>query len=186
VKQLPPHYYRCILADPPWSFKTYAPDGGNRSARKHYNTMSLGQLADLKVRAIADLSCWMFLWAVTPMLPAALSLMTSWGFDYSGTAFVWAKTTRTGSRWHIGLGYTTRKNVELCLLGKCGSPSVNSHSVRELMIAPIREHSRKPDEQYERIERFCDGPRIELFSRSVRPRWDAWGDQVEKFREVVK
>jgi N6-adenosine-specific RNA methylase IME4 len=56
-----------------------------------------------------------------------------------------------------------------------------SAGVRELIVAPVREHSRKPDETYQRIEQFCAGPYVELFARQRRPNWDSWGDQVGKF-----
>jgi N6-adenosine-specific RNA methylase IME4 len=79
----------------------------------------------------------------------------------------------------LGLGFTTRKNVELCLLGKRGRPPIRAHDVRELIVSPRRQHSRKPDEQYERIERLCDGPYLELFARQQWPGWVAVGDEVE-------
>jgi N6-adenosine-specific RNA methylase IME4 len=51
--------------------------------------------------------------------------------------------------------------------------------VRKLIVSPRREHSRKPDEAYERIEALCDGPYLELFARSSRPGWDRWGAEAE-------
>jgi N6-adenosine-specific RNA methylase IME4 len=81
-------------------------------------------------------------------------------------------------RFHMGIGFTTRKNVELCLLGRNGNPRIHAHDVRELIVAPVREHCRKPDEQYERIERLCAGPCLELFARNRRPGWVSCGDEV--------
>lgn len=107
--------------------------------------------------------------------------MAAWGFAYSGTAFVWAKLNPSGHGFHMGMGFTTRKNVELCLLGRRGRPKIRNHDVRELITARRREHSRKPDEQYERIERLCDGPYLELFARQQWPGWIALGDEVERF-----
>ena len=143
--------------------------------------MTLGDMASMRLREVAAVDSWLFLWTTTSMLPDALWLMNAWGFSYSGTAFAWAKTTRSGDGWHFGLGYTTRKNVELCLLGRRGKPSRKSSGVRELIVSPVREHSRKPDEQYERIEEFCCGPYLELFARSRRPGWTSWGNEVGKF-----
>lgn len=88
----------------------------------------------------------------------------------------------TADDLHVGLGYTTRKNAEDCLLFRVGKPRRAARDVEEVIIAPLREHSRKPDEAIERIERFCDGPRLELFARqSLRPGWDMWGNEVGKF-----
>ena len=81
-------------------------------------------------------------------------------------------------------GYYTRKQAEICLLGTTKKilPRA-SKGVRELIIAPRREHSRKPDELYDRVEELYDTDRyLELFARaSNRPRWHAWGNQTDKF-----
>jgi N6-adenosine-specific RNA methylase IME4 len=49
------------------------------------------------------------------------------------------------------------------------------------VVAPVREHSRKPEELYTEIERLFEGPRCELFARERRPGWDAWGLEAGKF-----
>jgi N6-adenosine-specific RNA methylase IME4 len=67
------------------------------------------------------------------------------------------------------------------LLAKVGAPKILSRKNRELIIAPRREHSRKPDEAAERIEQFCAGLYLELFARQRRPNWSSWGDEVDKF-----
>jgi N6-adenosine-specific RNA methylase IME4 len=82
---------------------------------------------------------------------------------------------------HFGLGHTTRKSTETCFLGRRGRPKRLSRAVREVIIAPVREHSRKPDEQYSRIEAFCEGPRLELFARQRVPGWVPWGNEIDKF-----
>jgi N6-adenosine-specific RNA methylase IME4 len=53
--------------------------------------------------------------------------------------------------------------------------------VRRLVVDHRREHSRKPDQVRERIERLVDGPYIELFARETRDGWDCWGDQPALF-----
>src|SRR5690606_5632034 len=107
-------------------------------------------------------------------------------------AFTWVKLKRSyrvdqlrilptaEADLHVGLGLTTRKNAEFCLLGRRGNAHRNAQNVREIIMAPVRRHSQKPDQQYDRIEAYCDGPYIELFARG-RPRqgWDAWGNEVE-------
>src|SRR5215468_1512065 len=187
LTHLPRHEFRAVLADPPWTFQSWSAKGEARSAQRHYSCMSRGALDYLDLRRVCDLDCWLFLWATTPMLPSALELMRTWGFTYSGSAFCWAKTTKlcrgdwcSPSAWHVGLGHTTRKNVELCLLGRRGKPSRNSAAVRELIVAPVREHSRKPEAIYDRIEAFCDGPYLELFARHRRLGWQSIGDQLPR------
>ncbi len=108
--------------------------------------------------------------------------MHEWGFEYKTAAFTWAKTT-SKDNWHFGCGYWTRANAELCLLGTRGTPKRLSRAVRQLLISPVREHSRKPDETHERIERLVAGPYLELFARQSRPGWTTWGNEADKFDE---
>jgi N6-adenosine-specific RNA methylase IME4 len=97
--------------------------------------------------------------------------------------FAWVKLNPSGVGFHLGLGLTTRKNIELCLLARRGHPRIHAHDVRELIVAPRREHSRKPDEQYARIERLVDGPFVELFARQRRPGWISIGDEIDRFAQ---
>ena len=172
----------CILIDPPWRFIVRSPKGEGRSACQHYNTrLSLTDLARLPVSVLAAPDCWLFLWTTWPMLPSALWLIEQWGFRYSSDAFLWAKLNPSGIGFAKGLGLTTRKNTEPCLLGRRGNPRRLSKNVDELIVSPRRAHSQKPDQQYERIEAFCVGPRVELFARQRWPGWFAWGDQLDHF-----
>lgn len=173
-----------VLADPAWSFAVRSPKGEGRSASQHYTCMTLEAIAALPVVEWAAPDAWLFLWTTTPMLPQALQVMSAWGFTYSGSAFCWVKQNKSGHGFHMGMGFTTRKNVELCLLGRRGPP-VRARDVRELIVAPRREHSRKPDEQYERIERLCAGPYLELFARQQWPGWVAVGDELQRFTPVT-
>lgn len=182
--------YGVILADPPWSFKSWSDKGKNRApdamvrqkglAERHYKTLDLPAIAALPVGDLAAKDSVLLLWAVDCMIPQALEMGQGWGFTFKTVAFTWVKRTKTNS-FHIGLGYWTRGNPEQCLLFTKGSPRRKSAAVRQLIDAPRREHSRKPDEQYERIEALLPGPYVELFARTKRPGWEVWGDQTERF-----
>jgi N6-adenosine-specific RNA methylase IME4 len=146
--------------------------------------MSFEEIAALPVGELAMERAFLFLWVPTPHLPLGLQLIERWGFRYSGSAFCWAKLNPSGDGWASGTGYSTRKNVELCLLGRRGQSTqalIQSRKVRELIEAPRREHSRKPDAQYERIEELVPGPYLELFARQQWPGWMSWGEQVARF-----
>ena len=82
----------------------------------------------------------------------------------------------------VGLGYWTRANSEVCLLATKGKPKRLNADVRQAILEPRREHSRKPDCTYQRIERLVAGPYLELFARTQRPGWTAWGNEVGKFK----
>jgi N6-adenosine-specific RNA methylase IME4 len=204
--------YRCIHADPPWQFSLYSEKGmsrspdqviekkfGNRTnyAERHYATMPLEQIKALPVGAIAARDCVLFMWCTDPMLPQAIDVGRAWGFTYKTVAFYWAKLRREGSTrdllhdepahklFPMGTGYWTRANPEMCLLFTRGNPERKSGAtaVRKLIVAPRREHSRKPDEARASIERLVHGPYLELFARKAADGWDAWGNQTERFEK---
>ncbi|MEM6934109.1 MAG: MT-A70 family methyltransferase [Pseudomonadota bacterium] len=174
--------YGVIYADPPWYFKNYSAKGTGRAAISHYDVMSLEDLKSYDVRQYAAKDCALFLWATDPMLPQAISVMEAWGFTYKTVAFNWVKLNKRGAERKVeedpfftGLGYWTRANPELCLLGTRGHPRRQAKDVRRLLVSERREHSRKPEEVYGRIERLIDGPYLELFARQTHARWDAIG-----------
>jgi N6-adenosine-specific RNA methylase IME4 len=179
------HNYGAILADPPWHFRTWSERNQTRSAARHYQLMSLDEIANMPVADLAADNCALFLWAINPLLPEALKVMEQWGFKFKTVAFVWAKSTPTSKpwapNWHMGLGYYTRANAELCLLGTKGRPHPKSWGVRQLIVAPRREHSRKPEAIYNDIPRLVKGPHLELFGREKRKNWDVWGNQSGKW-----
>lgn len=187
--------YGVIAADPPWAFKVrssppLAPH--QRGADQHYRTMSLEDIKSLPVAGLAaPTGCHLFLWTTSPHLPQALDVIKAWGFAYSGFGFVWVKMGRGVEfahrpamgehNLHVGMGYTTRKNVEVCLLARRGDARRLAKDVREVILAPVRQHSRKPEEAYARIERYGAGPYLEMFARERRAGWTSWGLQVDKF-----
>lgn len=181
---IPQGPFAAIYADPPWQFRSWSQkgkgQGSDRSPDKHYSVLPLADIKALPVQQIAAENAVLFLWATYPMLQHALETMAAWGFTYKTVAFTWAKQTKH-KRWHVGLGYWTRANPEICLLGTRGKPQRLNRDVRNLIISQVREHSRKPDEAYGLIERLVTGPYIELFSRAERPGWTHWGDQTGKF-----
>jgi N6-adenosine-specific RNA methylase IME4 len=88
-----------------------------------------------------------------------------------------------------GAGYIFRSAAEFLICATRGEPAwkreEGSRSIRNLIYAPVREHSRKPDAQYAMAEALSAGPYVELFSRTSRPGWDHFGDQAEAFGEVA-
>lgn len=181
-----------VLADPAWTFQTYSAKGEGRSPQAHYSTMALDDIKALPVADLCRADCWLFLWVTGPHLAQGLEVITAWGFRYSGLGFVWVKTNpraptlfQDAGSWFMGLGHTTRKNAEICLLARRGAPKRKSKSVRELIISPRRRHSEKPPETQERIEQFADGPYVDLFSRRSRAGWTSWGNEAGKFDRVA-
>lgn len=196
-EQIPRLRYGLIMADNPWSFDNWSSAGEKKSPKAKYKCMTTEEIMSLPVSHLAAKDCALWLWATNPMLDQAFSVLTAWGFTFK-TAGHWAKMTaksfeRQGPKQNVihgkqsfGPGYLFRCAGEPYLLGTIGKPKQKSKSVRSVIIAPAREHSRKPDEAYEEAERlFGDVPKLDLFSREERPGWDCFGDEIGKFEGQV-
>lgn len=170
--------FSVIYADPPWEFRVYSGKGKQRSAERHYDTSSLDDIKALPVEALAADDCALFLWCVMPELPGALEVIKAWGFEYKTVGFTWVKQNKSGEGLFWGMGYWTRANAELCLLATRGSPQRLAMDVHQVVMAPVGEHSRKPDEVRKRIERLLGGPYLELFGRQEADGWTVWGNEI--------
>lgn len=164
--------YGLVYADPPWRFEPYSRETGmDRAADNHYPTMDLSDIEQLNVPAAGD--CVLFLWATAPMLQEALSVMSAWGFIYK-SHIVWIKN-------RIGTGYWARNQHEILLIGTKGSVPAPLQGTQpaSAIAAPVSAHSAKPEIFAEIIEDlFPSLPKIELFARSARDGWDAWGAEA--------
>lgn len=172
--------YNIILADPPWSYKVWSNKGAGRSAESHYHTMDAQSIRNMPVKDIVDKNAVLLMWVTYPCLEEGLELIKAWGFKYKTCAFSWVKTNKKNNTPFVGMGYYTRANNEICILATKGKPlQRQSKAVRQVILSPIREHSRKPDEVRDRIiDLFGDLPRIELFCRHPEQGWDSMGDEL--------
>lgn len=187
---LPKGQFGVIYADPPWHYDVWA-EGSARNASAKYDTMNADNIAQMPVGNLAAPDCVLFIWITWPRLVEALVVINAWGFTYKTCGFAWLKAHggqvemfRDDIDAQVGMGYWTRANSEVCLLATRGKPKRLNADVRQGIIAPRREHSRKPDGVHERIERLVAGPYLELFARQQRPGWTSWGNQTDKFRPV--
>ena len=173
--------YGAILIDPAWSYEMYSAKGYEKSPEAHYETMSDEDLLKLPVGSLASHQCTLILWAVWPKLPLAVECLKRWGFSYV-TAGSWIKTTKDGTGLRIGTGYTLRSACEPFLIGRMGDPFTRLTDVPNVIIAPGREHSRKPDEMRAIAERMSPGQRrCELFARAPWPGNEVWGNETTKY-----
>lgn len=174
--------YSVIYADPAWSYRDKREKhprlcGG---ASVHYETMSQGDLKSLPVSDLADENCMLFMWATFPNLQEALDVMAAWGFKYKTLGFSWIKTNKKNGKPFFGIGYYTKSNCEVCLIGVKGKPIKQSDYVSSVVIAPREEHSKKPDIVRDRIVELCGNvPRVELFARQRTEGWDAIGFDID-------
>jgi len=177
---LPNKKYNIIYADPPWRYG----GGKGKNSKKWGNSLSsypclkLKDLKAIPIRKLADDNCAIFMWVTLPMLKEGLELMSTWGFKYKTTAFVWNKTYKNGKPY-CGMGYWTRSGSELCLLGFIGSLERKNNNVYQVVSAPVTRHSEKPNEIHGCIiELMGDLPRIEVFARQKYDGWDSWGNEL--------
>jgi N6-adenosine-specific RNA methylase IME4 len=174
--------FATILADPPWQFanKTgkVAPEH-KRLAR--YQTLSLDDIIQLPVQELTKSTAHLYLWVPNALLPEGIAVMRAWGFRYKSN-LVWHKVRKDGGSDGRGVGFYFRNVTELILFGVKGKSARTLAPGRRqvnLLATRKREHSRKPDEQYEIIEACSPGPFIELFARGTRKGWASWGNQAD-------
>jgi N6-adenosine-specific RNA methylase IME4 len=183
--------YDIIVADPPWSY--YGQQDKWGSAQKFYNTMSLDDI--IETGGLPDNlsdNGILFLWATSPLLDVAMEAIRRWGLHFRGVAFVWVKTKKNEPETPIkaqgvrpSIVKPTTEYVLACSRVAKGRPlPLNDESICQVILAPKREHSRKPDELFTRIESmYPDATKLEMYARQSRPGWDNWGNQTDLFDE---
>lgn len=170
--------YKIIYADPPWEYKESG--SGNRVVHAHYSTMSIDDICNMPINELADDNCILFIWVTFPRLKEGIKVIEEWGFKYKGLGFCWIKKNKKTNSDFWGMGYYTRQNPEVCLIGVKGKYPSLSKDIHCLVKSKIREHSRKPDEIRNKIVEICgDKPRIELFARQRFEGWDAFGNELD-------
>lgn len=172
--------YTLIMIDPPWHFTTRSDKGQGKSPAAHYGTMTMEEIAALPVADLAADDCLLWMWCTGNNLPQALQILDAWGFTFS-TSGAWVKTTRRG-KIAFGTGFVLRNSHEPFLIGRRGAPRIAVRNVRSTLMAPVRQHSRKPDLAYQEARRLIPyGRAADVFSREQREGWEAFGDECNKF-----
>jgi N6-adenosine-specific RNA methylase IME4 len=171
--------FSTVLADPPWRFANRTGKVAPEHRRlNRYSTMPLEAILSLDVKAVLAPKAHLYLWVPNALLPDGLKVMESWGFRYVSN-IVWAKRRKDGGPDGRGVGFYFRNVTEILLFGVKGSlrTLAPGRSQVNMIETRKREHSRKPDEQYDLIEACSPGPYLEMFARHARPGWSVWGDE---------
>jgi N6-adenosine-specific RNA methylase IME4 len=174
--------FKTILADPPWQFINrtgkMAPEHRRLS---RYATMNHAEICALPVEKLCEPTAHLYLWVPNALLPEGLAVMKAWGFNYKSN-LIWHKVRKDGGSDGRGVGFYFRNVTEIILFGVRGKNVRTLAPGRRqvnLLATQKREHSRKPDEQYQIIESCSPGPFLELFSRGTHPGWSVWGNQAD-------
>ena len=183
----PNRKFNLIYCDSPWSYHLYRPQFSYkgdvpsplRTAASFYKTMTINEICSLPVRSIAANNCALFLWATNPTLDDAFKVIRAWGFEFKTVAFYWTKKCKYSNNLKIGMGHYTRPSCEPLLLAMNGTLKVLDHSIRQVVVTTIEQHSKKPAIFRDLIIRlFGDLPKIELFAREEAEGWSSWGDEL--------
>lgn len=191
-----------IVADPPWMYQKNPGaktahiqgmgNGPSGTVEAEYAVMTNEQIAALPVRDLAADNAHLFMWFTNPgtfgnrfseIDPEDIA--KSWGFEFR-TILTWVKTTQSGSVNGGGMGWYFRGATEHVLYATRGKAKIESHR-REanVIMAPPTGHSKKPNAFMEKVERVVDGPYLELFSRTPRLGWSAWGNEIKPDKKEV-
>ncbi|OCC05239.1 hypothetical protein BA190_10065 [Labrys sp. WJW] len=189
---LPLFAYDLAMADPPWEWEARTERGYAKSPEAQYPTMSMADIEALRLGDTLAPGGVLILWGTWPLLHRQIDLFARWGVKYK-TGGVWAKRTASGKlRW--GPGYIQRSVCEPYLIGTLAGPDFIGSRFPNLVETLAedsfdglaREHSRKPDEFYARVEAATPGARrADIFARQLRPGWDGWGNELNKFGSVA-
>ena len=180
--ELPKGPFKTILADPPWRFTNRTGKVAPEHKRlTRYETMSLEEICTLPIKDIVDLTAHCYLWVPNALLKEGMKVLETWGFQYK-TNIVWHKVRKDGGSDGRGVGFYFRNVTELVLFGIKGHMRTLTPGRRivNLFSTRKREHSRKPDELYEIIEKCSPGPYLELFARYPRKGWQVWGNEANE------
>lgn len=175
--------YATVLADPPWRFDNRTGKVAPEHARLHrYPSMATADIAALRAANLAAPIAHLYLWVPNALLADGMAVMDAWGFTYK-TMLVWYKVRADGGPDRRGVGFYFRNVTETILFGVRGKMRTLDAGRRQpnIVVSRKREHSRKPDELYDIIEACSPGPYLELFARTERPGWTAWGNETQKF-----
>jgi len=176
--------YGTILADPPWQFTNRTGKMAPEHKRlNRYQTMAFEEIEQLPVQHVAANVCHLYLWVPNALLKEGLQVLGAWGFEYK-TNIIWHKVRKDGGPDGRGVGFYFRNTTEIILFGIKGKKARTLSAGRKqvnIIRSMKREHSRKPDEQYEIIEQCSFSPFLELFARGTREGWDTWGNQAHEY-----
>lgn len=173
--------FKTTLADPPWRFANRTGKVAPEHRRlDRYSTLDLDDICALPVSDAVAKDAHLYLWVPNALLPDGLRVMEAWGFRYISNV-IWAKRRIDGGPDGRGVGFYFRNVTEIILFGVRGSMRTlpPARSQVNMIETRKREHSRKPDEQYDLIEQCSPGPYLELFARHPRNNWTVWGDEAD-------
>ena len=171
----PPGEFRTVVADPPWLPALHRNTKGRREGpyragpQRYYPTLSVEQIEAIVPPTPRRAHLW--LWALNQHVDWAYRVARAWGFE--------PQQMVTWNKPGFGTG-TFQCNTESVLVCRKGGPVDNAFraSGGTGFDWPRGRHSEKPADFFALVERVSPGPYLEMFARSLRPGWAAFGDEI--------
>ena len=169
--------YRVSVIDPPWPYEFDKLYPGNRATHP-YPQMSL---AEIKALPIGDLmhdnsAVWMWTTNNHLLIGAAFDVLNSWNLQRRQNSNLGQAAFR--------LRYLPAESDRALPCSGQRKSAFQLTNQSTLLLAPLGEHSEKPDAFYDLVESLCPAPRyLEMFARKQRQGWDTWGDEVPRSSE---
>lgn len=165
--------YRAVVIDPPWAPEVSGDyQGPNGKVAPVYETWPLERIERLPLDDLAwPGDCYLFLWVTNATLPAGLSLLEAWGFEYQ-KKLVWVKDRPGTGRYFAG-------QHEDVLFATRGA-RLPAKLVPDVIHGARGRHSEKPEEFYDLVDLIAPGPKLEMFARRRREGWSSWGAEVPR------
>lgn len=175
--------FTTILADPPWQFQNRTGKVAPEHKRlTRYETLKLDEICSMPVKDVTTENAHLYLWVPNALLLEGIQVLQAWGFKYK-TNIIWHKIRKDGGPDGRGVGFYFRNTTEMILFGVKGHMRTlqPGRSQVNIIKSMKQEHSRKPDEQYELIEKCSPGDYLEIFGRGSRVGWTVFGNQAEDY-----
>lgn len=189
---MPSGKFAKVMIDPPWHFEQRSAvkdEKTSRNPQRHYPTMDIDAICAMPIADLLEKDALVAMWITGPMIVRGVHarIFDAWGIQPSAVGFVWIKTRRkfdinTLARSPLmeadlfcSTAYTTLQNAEYCLFARRGSLPRACKNVRQVIIEAPREHSRKPEAAYKRLEVYAHGRQLDVFGGRPRPGWEYWG-----------
>jgi len=169
--ETPPDTFDIIVIDAPWEEMNGNYDPSSRRSTPGYPTMTVDEIKNIVLPANDD--CILFMWTINNRMHETYHILESWGFTPK-TILTWVKNV-------FGLGYWFRGQTEHCIVATKGNPKIYAESASTVINGNRREHSRKPDEFYQLVDKVCIGTKLDYFSREQREGWYQYGNDTERF-----
>ena len=173
---IPSGRFRCIVADPPWPYKSRMKGSMTKGEQRavsfdEYATMPIADIAALPVRDVTADGCHLYLWTTQRFLRDAYTVLDAWGFK-QGAVLVWSKPPK-------GVCGTYVCSAEFCIFARRGTLVAKRRHIGTVFSWSRGRHSAKPEEFQDIVETVSPGPYLELFARRPRLGWTVWGNEVE-------